>query len=100
MFVLLEREHTLYVPGWEQTRELLFDLSSRSDRLILDFSRTASFDGAFVGLLCVIWGRLGRRKERFAVCGLNAFLMSLLQTCGLQKVWSIYPTGQEALNAP
>ena len=98
--VNLEVEHTLASDNFAAIRQLLFDLAGRCDRLIVDFSSTRMFDGAFLGVLAAAWVKMGRRRSAPTVCGLDQHGSRVLQICHLDLVWTITPSHPKILGYP
>lgn len=68
--------------------------------LILDLSHTEFFGSAFIEVLFRAWHRVGRRDDgKFAICGLTKYCKEILQVTNLDKLWSLYDTREDALNA-
>ena len=69
--VELDAVHTVATSEFAVARRLLFDLAGRCDRLVVDFSSTRMFDGAFLGVLAATWSRMGRRRSCLVLRGLD-----------------------------
>jgi anti-anti-sigma regulatory factor len=95
--VELGSDESLANASSEQTRERLHFLAGVAGRIVVDFSRTRTFDGALLGVLAAVAERLAARGAgRLVVCGLDEHARRLLQICRLDHEWVVRATLQDA----
>ena len=81
--------------------ETLLSLASRVEppKLILDLSQTRFFASAFLGALFRVWNRLSHRGGSMAMCCPSEVCADVLRVTNVAKLWGIYQTRQEAIDA-
>ena len=86
----------------EDVKDLLLRVASTADppRVVLDLSRTKFFGSAFIELLFRAWNRLNDRAAgRFAISGLTDYCKEVVDVTHLDRLWDVYDTSQEAVEA-
>lgn len=109
--VLRERSVTVIAPGPEYENiyenmlprfDGLLEVASNAQPplLIVDLRHTKLIGSAFLGFLLRLSNRvLGREGGRFGVCHLAPFCRTVCETTRMDKVWELFETREEALEA-
>lgn len=112
--VKVSREETVTVislgPEYENLDDHLLDdlrdaiLRATQDAdpplVVLDLSHTRFFGSAFIEILFRAWNRLNNVDGgRFVISGLTPYCREVIEVTQLDKLWEIYPTRNEALDA-
>lgn len=64
--------------------------------LIVDFSAVRFFSSQVLGLLVEHWRKLHQNGGKVAICGINPQLTRVFRITNLDKLFSFYPTPNEA----
>src|SRR5438270_8170283 len=80
-----------------QLQQLFRSLPS-SHHLLLDFSSTSYFGASFLGVLLEASQAIKHRQGRFACCRMAPHLREMISVTGLQPMWELYPTCEQALS--
>jgi anti-sigma B factor antagonist len=90
-------EHVL-----EDLQRLLVETARNADPpwVVLDLSHTLFFGSAFLEIIFQAWNRLKSREGgQFAISGLTPYCAEILEVTHLDRLWRIYGTRDEAVNA-
>ncbi len=68
-------------------------------KLVFDLSRTRFFASGFLGVIFRVWNRLSQRGGSIAMCGASGVCVDVLRVTNVEKLWGIYETQQEAIEA-
>lgn len=88
-------EHVL-----DMIRSKMLDTAQAADppRVIVDLQYTSFFGSSFIEVLFRIWNRInGMPGGRFGISGLTDYCREVLEVTHLDKLWSLYPTFDEAV---
>jgi anti-anti-sigma factor len=67
--------------------------------VVFDLSGTRYVGSAFLQMLVRAWHRLGSREGTLAICGVQEFCRKVLSSSGLDRLWVIYRSREEAVSA-
>ncbi len=83
----------------EEIRGALLSEASRADPplMVLDLSGTDYIGSAFMELLVRVWKRLTERGGAMVLCGLRPFCAEVLRVTGLDRLWRVFPTQDQAV---
>jgi anti-anti-sigma factor len=90
-------EHAL-----DDLTDLLVETATTVDPplVVLDLSHTKFFGSAFIEVLFRTWNRLNSRSGgRFAICGLTPYCAEVIEVTHLDRLWDIFATRQQAVQA-
>jgi anti-anti-sigma factor len=73
--------------------------SAAVKNVILDLQRTACFSTPTLGLLVKLGKGVGSRQGRMAFCNTSVLATETLRTTGLDQLWPLYSSREEALRA-
>lgn len=73
-------------------------INAGAGMLVIDFSSTSFLDSSGLGALTGVLKKIGHRGE-LAVSGLNSDVMQMFKICRMDRVFSIYPTQADAIQA-
>jgi len=65
--------------------------------LLLDFHDVRYLSSEMLGTLVAVYKRIFTRRGRLRLCSMEADLLQLLDTLGLDRVFEIYPDQESAL---
>ena len=66
--------------------------------VIFDLSNVQIFGSTFIEVIFRVWNQLDTANEgRFALCGLSAHCLEVLQVTHLDQLWPIHSTRAEAI---
>lgn len=69
-------------------------------RVLIDLSHTRFFGSSFIEVLFRIWNRVnGLPGGKFGLVGLTDYCQEVLAVTHLDKLWTIYPTLDEGVEA-
>ena len=85
----------------EEIRGALLSEASKADPppMVLDLSGTNYIGSAFIELLVRVWKRLTERGGTMVLCGLRPFCAEVLRVTGLDHLWRVFPTQDQAVTA-
>jgi len=67
--------------------------------IIINLEKITYIDSAGLGVIAMVFKTLKARGGIFALCRLNLKLQEIFTLTGLDRMFSVYPTEEEALNA-
>ena len=68
-------------------------------QLVFDLSRTRFFASGFLGVIFRVWNRMSVRGGSVAMCCASGVCSEVLKVTNVEKLWGIYETQPEALEA-
>ena len=86
----------------DSIRKTMLEQAEQADppRIVIDLSHTRFFGSSFIEVLFRIWNRVnGLPGGRFALAGLTDYCIEVLTVTHLDKLWTVYPTLDEAVEA-
>lgn len=67
--------------------------------IVLDLTNIEFFGSSFIEILFRMWNRVQMAGDgKFAICGLSSYCKEVLTITHLDKLWTIVPTQEEAIN--
>jgi anti-anti-sigma factor len=69
------------------------------ENVVMDFHRTAYYGSTALGFFVRLWKRARSRNGRMAFCNVSEHEAEILKITGLDRLWLICPSRQEALEA-
>jgi anti-anti-sigma factor len=94
---LCETEYAEIEEGGKEILELLRRSYGRN--LVLDFHRTDYYGSSALGFLVRLWKRVRTQGGKMALCCLSDHERDILAATGLDGVWPVYASRDEALAA-
>jgi anti-sigma B factor antagonist len=86
----------------ETLKSTLFEAASQTDPplVVLDLSRLRFFGSAFIEALFRTWTHVNSRPGgKLSLCGLNDYCREVVEITHLDRLWTVFPTRAEALQA-
>lgn len=84
----------------ERRRKLIEEARNSELRtIVVDFRNVECLNSGLLDTLCVVWGLLRERSARMVLCNLSDFAMDVLNVSRLNKLWPVYSSRDEALDA-
>ncbi len=86
----------------DSIRQTMLDEAESADppRVVVDLTHTKFFGSSFIEVLFGIWNHVnGLPGGKFALAGLTDYCVEVLTVTHLDKLWTIYPTRDEAVEA-
>jgi anti-sigma B factor antagonist len=80
-------------------RELLAIAEQATGKLLLDFSHVSFMSSAVLGKLLQLHERCKRDKAALKLCRIDPAIFAVFKSSGLNRVFSIYDTREDALKA-
>ncbi len=78
--------------------QLLEELNSPEvTNVVIDFDRAAYFGTVMLGAMHVIWKRVRDEQGKMALCNLSEMGREILRVSGVDALWPICPSRDEAL---
>jgi anti-anti-sigma factor len=87
--IQLDGEHTLWNGDLLGLQELIHGRIARGESLVLDFEKTRSIDGAFLGVLVTSWRTARKFNRKIVLCNLDEFCRRLMMLCRLDTIWDL-----------
>ena len=84
----------------EDLKLAILNASTEADPplVVLDLSHTKFFGSAFIEILFRVWNRMNSVPGgQFVISNLNSYCREVIQVTHLDKLWSIYPTREDAI---
>jgi anti-anti-sigma factor len=83
-------------------RQTMLDEAEKADppRVVVDLTHTKFFGSSFIEVLFRIWNHVnGSPGGKFALAGLTDYCVEVLTVTHLDKLWTVYQTCDEAVEA-
>jgi anti-anti-sigma factor len=89
---------------WPQTDAGMADVLDRLDKgtvrnVVLDFHQTDYYGSTALGYFLKLWKRVREHKGRMAFCRLSGHERDILVAVGLDRLWPVCASREEALRA-
>jgi anti-anti-sigma factor len=84
--------------GIEQLRGQLL-AAAESPCLVIDFSETSFIGSSFIDVLLQAYKRVRQHGGKMALAQLGPHCAEVLRVTGMDHIWDIYPSRQEAIEA-
>ncbi|MFT4558984.1 MAG: anti-sigma B factor antagonist [Planctomycetaceae bacterium] len=85
----------------DMIRTAMLDAAAAADpaRVLIDLQYTSFFGSSFIEVLFRIWNRVNAIPGgKFGISGLTDYCKEVLEVTHLDKLWSLYPDFDAALN--
>lgn len=85
----------------DDLRKVILDAVASADPplVVLDLSHTKFFGSAFIEILFRAWNRIEQKNGEFCLSGLTPYCAEVISVTHLNRLWSIYKTREEAVDA-
>jgi anti-anti-sigma regulatory factor len=85
----LAEKHTLYSGGLGDLQNQIRDRIAQGESLVIDFAKTRSIDGAFLGVLAASWRDAQKVNKKLLVCNLDESCRRLMTLCHFDTIWDL-----------
>jgi anti-anti-sigma factor len=86
----------------DEIREDLLEKAYAADppRVLVDLTNVKFFGSSFIEILFQIWTKInGFEEGKFGISGLTKYCTEVLEVTQLDKLWTLYPTVDEAVES-
>lgn len=75
----------------------LVEIIGNDEKVVIDLSDVSFVDSAGLSAMISVYKSLGSGRDHFAVCGVNKAIFELFKCTGVNKIWNICDTRDQAL---
>jgi len=80
-------------------KDVLKTVDSEDKRLLFDFSELEYINSSGLRVLVMAYQRMKQNKGHVAICNIRDYILEVFEISGYDKIFSIYPTKEEALES-